>query len=80
MPSVNGHTVKAVVKDGFCDLLDTLQRYVEHPLVLNRPVKNVVQCCLDMDVTTMGTPRPLQCLLAELCGLPVVHYHVYLIG
>ncbi len=30
-PSVNGHTAKAIVKDGFCDPLDTLQRYMEHP-------------------------------------------------
>ncbi len=48
--------------------------------MLNRPVKNIAQHCLDMDITMMGTPRPLQCLLAELCSLPVVHYHIHLIG
>ena len=80
VPSINGCTVKAIVKDGFCDPVDTLHRYVEYPLMLNRPVKNVAQHCLDMDVTTMGTPRPLQCLLAELCGLPMVHYCIHLIG
>ncbi len=28
----------------------------------------------------MGMPHPLQYLLAKLCGLPVVHYCVHLIG
>ncbi len=80
VPSVNSKPVKAVVKDGFCNPQDTLHKYVDQPLVLNRPVKNVAQRCLDMDIMTMSMPRPLQCLLAELCGLPVVHYHVHLIG
>ena len=80
VPSVNSHTAKAVVKDSFCNPLDTLQRYVDHPLVLNRPVKNVAQHCLDIDVTMIGTPRLLQCLLAELCSLLAVHYCIHLIG
>ena len=69
-PLVNVCTVKAIMKDGFCNPLDTLQRYMDCPLVLNRPVKNVAQHCLDMDVTTMGTPRLLQCLQPSSSALP----------
>ena len=55
-PSVNGRPTKAMVKDGFCDPEDTIHKYMKKPLVLNRLVKNVSQHCLNIDVTTIGTP------------------------
>ncbi len=58
-PSVNEWSLKIIVKDGFCDLVDTVVKFVDVLLVLNWLVRNVKQCSLDIDVVPMGMPHLL---------------------
>ncbi len=40
-PSVIGKAIKAMVKDGFCEPIDTMDKYEPKAVVLNRPVHQV---------------------------------------
>ena len=76
----NGKLTKMEFDDGFCDLLTTADRFVPKPVVIRNLVRNISSHTSDIGVMTMGTPRPLQHLLAELCGLPVIQYRIHLVA
>lgn len=68
------------IHDGFCDPDDTYKRFTCQPFALRHPVRDVVSRCNDIGITTMGSPRPMQHLLAELCGLPTIQYRIHLVA
>ena len=78
--SQNGQMLKLEIKDGFNNPIETMLRFTGCPEVLNRPVHDVVACCKDIGVSTMGSPHPLQTLLAEFSGLPVICYRIHLVA
>ena len=49
-------------------------------LHLRHPVKDVNGCCHDIGIEMMGMPHPLQNLLLELYGLPMIQYHIHLVA
>ncbi len=63
---------KMEIHDRFCDPDVTSARFTCRPFVLCYPVKDMASRCANIGITTMGTPRPAQHLLAELCGLPTI--------
>ncbi len=78
--SQNRKASKLEIKDGFNDPRETEARFTCQPEVLRHPVRDVAGRCWEIGITTMGTPRPLQCLLAELSGLPVIRYRIHLVA
>ena len=68
------------IKDGFNNLDDTRVQFTYHPFVLQNPVRDIISRYRDIRVETMGSPRPLQYLLVELCGLPTIQYQIHLVA
>ncbi len=77
--SQNGKLTKMEIGNGFCDPLDTAERFVSKPVVLRNLVHGVAAHSSEIGVMMMGSPHPLQHLLTELCGLPVIQYIIHLV-
>ena len=76
----NKQVSEMAIKDGFNNPDDMRVQFTCHPFVLQNPVRDVASRYRDIGVETMGSPRPLQHLLAELCGLPTIQYWIHLVA